>query len=108
MWAEVRKETGRWKSRWKIRDLLAGRRCSLAVLDFLSTTDMGMLVPPEEEGDVGSEVSQWELRERREQEEERRAEAEALGAGEELGDWGEGGGGDNCCSYPPSPSAEEE
>ena len=53
---------------------------------------MGMLVPPEEEGDVGSEVSQWELRERREQEEERRAEAEALGAGEELGDWGEGGG----------------
>jgi len=30
LWAEVQKETGRWKSRWKIRDLLADRRCRQA------------------------------------------------------------------------------
>jgi hypothetical protein len=46
LWVEVRKETGRWKSRWKIRDLLADKRCSRAVLDFLSTTDVGRRVPP--------------------------------------------------------------
>ena len=40
LWAEVRKETGRWKDRWKIRDLLADERCSRAVLDFLSSTDV--------------------------------------------------------------------
>jgi hypothetical protein len=45
LWAEVRKETGRGKSRWKVRDLLADERCSRAVLDFLSTTDVGRLVP---------------------------------------------------------------
>ena len=28
LWAEVRKETGRWKSRWRIRDLFADKRCS--------------------------------------------------------------------------------
>ena len=38
----------RMKSRWKIWDLLADRRCSQAVLDFLSTTDVGRLVPAEE------------------------------------------------------------
>jgi len=53
-----------------------------AVLDFLSTTDVGRLVPAKE--DVGSEVSEWELRERRERKEERRVEAEELGAGVEL------------------------
>jgi len=83
MWAEVREETGRGKSRWKVWDLLADERYRQAVLDFLSTTDVGRLVPPEEEGDAGSEVSEWELRERREGEEERRVEAEVLGAGEE-------------------------
>jgi len=41
----------------------------------------GRLVPAEE--DVESEVSEWELRERREREEERRMEAEELGAGVE-------------------------
>jgi len=66
-----------------IRDLLADGRCSKAVLDFLSTTDVGRLVPAEE--DVGSEVSEWERTERREREEERRAEAEELGAAGELG-----------------------
>jgi len=84
LWAEVRKETGRWKSQWRIRDLFANRRCSQAVLDFLMTTDVGRIVPPvEKESDTGSEVSEWELRERREQEEERRVEAKVLGAGEE-------------------------
>jgi len=42
---------------------------------------VGRLVPTEE--DAGSEASQWELRERREREEERRAEAEELGAADE-------------------------
>jgi len=54
------------------------------------TTDVGRLVPPlEEEGVAGSEVSEWELRERREREEERVAEAEELGAAGDLGDGGE-------------------
>ena len=42
-------------------------------------------MPPLEEGDARSEVSEWELRERREREEEREAEAEELGAAGELG-----------------------
>ena len=42
------------------------------------TTDMARLVPAEEEA-VG-EASEWELRERREREEEQRAKAEELGA----------------------------
>ena len=42
------------------------------------TTDVARLVPAEE--DAVSEASEWELRERREREEERRAEAEELGA----------------------------
>jgi len=41
---EVWKETGKWKSRWKIRDLLADGRCRQAALDFLSATDVGKLV----------------------------------------------------------------
>jgi len=58
----VKKETGRWKDRWKIRDLLADGRCSRTVLDFLSSTDVGRRVPAEEE-DAVSEVSEAELRE---------------------------------------------
>jgi hypothetical protein len=55
-------------------------RCSRAVLDFLATTDVGRRVPaPVEENDTESERSEWELWERREREEERRAEAEELG-----------------------------
>jgi len=86
----VRKETGKWKSRWKIRELLADGRCGQAVLDFLTSTDVGRLVPPLEEKDAESQVSEWELREHREREEEREAEAEEpdatgeLGAGEEM------------------------
>ena len=76
-WAEVWKETGRWKDRWKIRDLLADERCGRAVLDFLSTTDVGRRVPAEE--DAVSEVSEAELRE---WEEEQGAGAEELGGGE--------------------------
>jgi len=80
LWAEVQKETGRWKSRWKIRDLLADKRCEQAVLNFLTSTYVGRPVPPLEEGDARSEVSEWELRERREREEEQEAEAEELSA----------------------------
>ena len=82
MRAGVRKETGRWKSQWKIRDLLADGRCGQAVMDFLSFTDVGGLVPAVEEGgDAGSDVSEWELRERREREERR---TEELGEEEAL------------------------
>ena len=76
LWAEVRKETGRWKDRWKIRDLLAGGRRSQAVLDFLSHTDVGRRVPAGEE-DAVSEVSEAELREWLEE----RAGTEDPGAG---------------------------
>ena len=71
--AEVRKETGRGKDRWKIRDLLADERCGQAVLDFLSTTDVGRRVPAEE--DAVSEVPEAELREWQGEQ-----EAEVLGA----------------------------
>jgi len=43
----------------------------------------------EEEGDAGSEATEWELRERWEREEEREAEAGELGATGEFGDGGE-------------------
>jgi len=62
---------------------LADERCSQAVLVFLTATDVGRRVLAEE--DAGSEASEWELRERREQEEGREAEAVALGAEGELG-----------------------
>jgi hypothetical protein len=74
---EVRKETGRGKGRFKIWDLLADWRYSQVVLRFRTTTDVRRLVPVEEE--MQSEVSEWELRERREREEERRREAGELG-----------------------------
>jgi len=62
----------------QVRGLLSDGRCSQAVLDFLSTTDVGRLAPTGE--DAGSEVSEREIRERREGKEERRTEAEELGA----------------------------
>jgi len=77
LWAEVRKETGRWKSRWKIRNLLADERCGRAVLDFLSTTNVGRWAPGKEE-DAGSAVSDLEVREWLD---EQRAGAEEAGAG---------------------------
>jgi len=81
VWAEVRGESGRGKSRFKIRDLLADERSSQAVPDFLSTAAVGKLVPAEE--DAGSEVSDWERRERRELEEEQRVETDELGVAED-------------------------
>jgi len=47
-----------------------------AVLDFLATAGVERQVLAEE--DAGTEVSEWELRERWEREGERRAEAEEL------------------------------
>jgi len=81
MWEKVKKETGRWKSRWKIRDLFADPRCSQAILDFLASTQVGRRVPApeEEEEDAQSEVSEWELREREERNEERRQRDAAMG-----------------------------
>jgi hypothetical protein len=39
----VRRETGRGKDRFRLRDLFADERCSQAILDFLATTDVGRL-----------------------------------------------------------------
>jgi len=84
---EVLKETKRRKSGWTVRDLLADDSCGQAVLDFLSSTDVGRLVPPlKEEDDAGSEVSEWELRECWERQEEWEGESEALGAADHMGD----------------------
>ena len=74
LWGEVRKETDRGKDRWKVRDLLADGRCSRAVLDFLSTTDVGKRVPGEEVDDAVSAVSDLEVQEWLEE------EAEVVGA----------------------------
>ena len=63
LWAEVKKETGRGKDRWKVRDLLADGRCARATLDFLSSTDVGRRVPPTAEDDAVSAVSEMEVRE---------------------------------------------
>ena len=41
-------------------DLLPDGRCGQAVLDFLSSTDVGRLVPPLGESDAATEVSEWE------------------------------------------------
>jgi len=72
------------------RDLMADERCGQVVLDFLSSTDVGRLVPAlKKEDDAGSEVSEWELRERQERQEEGEREAETLGAGDGVSD-GEG------------------
>ena len=58
----MKEETGRWKDRWRIQDLLVDGRCSRAVLDFLAFTDVGRRVSAEEE-DAVSEVPEAELRE---------------------------------------------
>ena len=46
-----------------MRDLLADGWCSRAVLDFLSTRDVGRRVPGVEEDDAVSAVSELEVRE---------------------------------------------
>ena len=74
LWEEVRKETGKGRERWKVHELFAEVECSQAVLDILSSMEVGKIVPAESrDGDAESEVSEWELRERTEREEERRA-----------------------------------
>jgi len=76
LWAEVRKgRVGRAGGR---SGICSQTTCGQAVLDFLSSTDVGRLVPPVEEGPCGRgrrgrDVSECELRERREREEELRA-----------------------------------
>jgi hypothetical protein len=47
LWAVIRKEIGRGKDRFKIRDLFADERCRRAILNFLSTTDVGRRVKPD-------------------------------------------------------------
>ena len=58
------------------------------MLDLLSSTDVGRMVPPlEERSDVGSEASEGDLWECQEGQEERKGEAEArcaAGDGQEL------------------------
>ena len=81
----MKKETGRGKDWWKIKDLLADERCSRAVLDFHSASDVGRRVPPLGEGDDGSQASEAELRQLREREQEAEEEMEELGAAGGLG-----------------------
>jgi len=71
------------EDRVKIRGLFADERCSQAVLDFISTTDVGRLAPEPAKEDAQSKASEWNLRERKEGEKERRWEAEELDAGAE-------------------------
>ena len=70
-----------------MRDLLANERCSWAVLDLLSSTDVGRWVQTEAEDDMVSAVSDLEVREwleQREVEGEEQAAAGGTGAGEEM------------------------
>jgi len=92
----VWKETGRWKSRWRIRAFLADARRSQAALDFLNATDVGRRVLAAES--EGGEASERRLQERREREEESEAEAEALDAVDEMGT------GEEASQFLPTPS----
>jgi hypothetical protein len=44
LWGEVRRDTGRGKNRFKIRDLFADERCTRAILSFLRATKVGRKV----------------------------------------------------------------
>ena len=82
LWEEVQKETGKGTERWKVHELFEEVECSQAVLDFLSSTEVGKIVPGESrDEDAESKASQWELRERTEREEE--GMVEELGAEEQ-------------------------
>jgi hypothetical protein len=50
LWNEVRRDTGRGKNRFKIRDLFADERCTRAILSFLRTTKVGRRMGDEEGG----------------------------------------------------------
>jgi hypothetical protein len=52
-------------------------------MDFLAATDVGRRIMTAAEDGTQSEASEWELRERREREDERRQEAEGMGAEDE-------------------------
>jgi hypothetical protein len=68
---EVLQATGRRKNRSRIRDLFADERCSQAILDFLSTTDVGRRVGLDRAvEEAQSEASESELREREAREED--------------------------------------
>jgi hypothetical protein len=41
LWAEVRRETGKGRTRFKMRDLFADERCTQPILAFLRTTKVG-------------------------------------------------------------------
>lgn len=64
LWKDVKKETGRGRNRFTIRELFADERCSRMILDFLYTTGAGRRAPDPDEEDVQSEASEWEMRER--------------------------------------------
>ena len=59
LWKEVWEETGKGRRRLKAHELFAEPGASQAVLDFLSSTDVGRTVPAVEEKDAESEVSEW-------------------------------------------------
>jgi hypothetical protein len=48
VWAEVWKEAGRGKDRFKIRDLFANEQCTRSILDILHTTEVGGKTKPKE------------------------------------------------------------
>jgi ribonuclease HI len=50
LWAEVRRDTGRGKNRFKIRDLFADDRCTRPILSFLRATRVGREVGDGEDG----------------------------------------------------------
>jgi len=85
LWQKVEEETGRGREQWKAHELFVeGGQCSQMILDFLSSMDVGKTVPPvAKNGDGGSEVSEGELCERVELEDEKRTEE--LGAEDETG-----------------------
>jgi hypothetical protein len=58
LWAEVRRDTGRGKTRFKIRDLFADELCTRAILDFLRTTKVGRKV--EQDREEKNENPGWE------------------------------------------------
>jgi hypothetical protein len=51
LWAEVRRDTGRGRNRFRIRDLFADERCTRAILYFLRATRVGRGVGEEEGGE---------------------------------------------------------
>jgi Zn-finger protein len=58
LWAEVRKETGRGRSCFKIRDLFADERCTRSILDFLRATEVGRRTGPKQGRE--EETDKWE------------------------------------------------